>query len=336
MSSGSGGGSGGGGTPPTQSRPSLDPSMVAALINIIQSGASPEILGMQKLLLERLIMEGDVIPSRIPPPLNITEVGGYINLLSGLGRPTLEIELISSALGIAPPVSMLAQSSGHPLSMVSMPEDRPAGSLQPTIPLSWYARSDFSGALTSALQSIHSQGGLLPLLSPLVSLPSQGTTGGTPDYFLPLIGRGMNVLPTVALNDPTTDPVVLAGTTSGGPYKVMVAATGSGAPAAAQWYALAWSGTTLTEVSIPSGQFIDIGPALASAGFYAASPLPKPVSSSDITWSKLTNITGLVPGVTTLQSELSLLHSANAIGASGLAAYLNYVWDGTTFSPPSA
>jgi hypothetical protein len=306
--------------------------MVAALVNIIQSGASPEIIAMQKLLLERLLLEGDVVPSRIPPPLNITEVGGYINLLAGMGRPAQEIELISSALGIAPPLSMLSIPKGHPLSMVALPEDRPTGSLQPTIPLTWYVRADYSGAMSTALAAIHVQGGVLPLLSPLLSLPTPSTSSTAPSDFLPYIGREVNVLPMVALNDPTTDPIALAGQTSGGPYKIVAAATGSGAPAAAQWYGLKWTGSTLTEVSMPSGQFIDIAPILASAGFYPASPLMPPATPSDVSWAKLTNITGLIPGVTAFQSELSLLFSASDIGASGLAAYLQYLWNGTTFA----
>jgi hypothetical protein len=46
----------------------------------------------------------------------------------------------------------------------------------------------------------------------------------------------------------------------------------------------------------------------------------------------LTNITGLVPGATTLKSELLFLYSLNQLGASALAPYFQLVWDGTTFS----
>src|SRR5271170_8221829 len=208
MSSGSGTGS---------TQPTLDPSMVAALVNIIQSGASPEIIAMQKLLLERLLLEGDVAPSRIPPPLNITEVGGYINLLASLSQPALQTELIASALGIAPPLSMLTVPKGHPLAMVTLPEDRPSGPMQATIPLTWYVRNDFSAAMAAALAAIHAQGGVLPLLSPYVSLPPQSPSFVAPSDFLPYIGREVNILPTVVLNDPTSDPVALAGQTSGGP-----------------------------------------------------------------------------------------------------------------------
>jgi hypothetical protein len=102
---------------------------------------------------------------------------------------------------------------------------------------------------------------------------------------------------------------------------------------AAPWYALKRSGSTTTEVSLPTAQFVDVAPTLASAGFYPASTLPTPASPSDVSWARLTNITGLVPGVTTLHSELLLLFSPTEIGASAFAAYLQYVWDGSIFSP---
>lgn len=311
----------------------LDPSIVAALVNIIQAGTSPEILAMQQQLLQRLLQEGDVVPSRLPAAQNITEVGGYINLLGDLGRGDIQMELIASALGVAPPADLLTTTLGHPLAMVSLMNDRPAGSAQPTIPLTFSIRSDFRDAMNAALTSIHSQGGTLPLLSPPPSLPSPDPSFTPPTDWLPTIGRELSILPTVALNDPTTDPAAVASKTTGGPYELVSLATGAGAPAAAAWFALKWGGGALTEVPLAAAQFIELAPILASAGFYPASPLPSPTGPSDTTWAKLTNITGLVPGVTTLQSELLLLYSANEIGASALAAYLHYVWDGKTFSP---
>jgi hypothetical protein len=46
----------------------------------------------------------------------------------------------------------------------------------------------------------------------------------------------------------------------------------------------------------------------------------------------LINVTGLVAGSTTLQSELLGLFSPNDIGASVAAACLSYVWNGTAFA----
>jgi hypothetical protein len=311
---------------------SLDPSIISALVNIIQTGTSPEILAMQQQLLERLLVEGDVTPSRIPPPRNITEIGGYINLLESLGESDVETELIASVLGVAPPASLLTSPSGHPLAMVSVMNDRPAGTTQATIPLTFSIRSDFRDAVKAALAAVHAQGGTLPFLSSAPTLPAPSPTFTPPKDWLPTIGRELNVMPTIAMNDPTSDSVALASTTSGGPYELVSMGSGAGAPAAAQWYALKWSPGTLSEVSIPTAQFIELGPILAKAGFYPPSPLPKPSSQSDTKWSVLTNVTGLIPGVTTLQSELLLLYSLNQLGASALAPYLAAVWDGTTFS----
>lgn len=313
--------------------PNLDPSIVAALVNVIQTGTSPEVLAMQQQLLQRLLLEGDVAPSRIPAPRNITEVGGYINLLASLGESDVEMELIASALGVAPPANLLSLSPGHPLAMINLANDRPAGSGQPTIPLIFSIRSDFRDAIKAALASIHSQGGTLPLLSTAPTLPAPSPSFTPPQDWLPVIGRELSVLPTVALNDPTSDPVALASKTTGGPYELVSRATGTGAPAPAAWFGLKWTSGSITEVSLPSAQFIPLAPILANAAFYPSTPLPTPASPSDTQWAKLTNITGLVPGVATLQSELLLLYSLNQLGASALAPYLPYRWDGTTFSP---
>jgi hypothetical protein len=312
----------------------LDPSIIAALVNIMQAGTSPQMLAMQEQLVQRLLLEGDVVPSRLPAPLNITEVGGYINLLGDLGQSTLQTMMIASALGIAPPVNLLTPLLGHPLAMISLPNDRPAGSAQPTIPLTFGVRSDFQDAIQAALTTIHSQGGTLPLLSLPPTLPAQDPSFTPLTDWLPMTGRELSILPTVVLNDPTTDAVALASKTSGGPYELVSLATGSGAPAAAAWFAIKWSGGALIEVSLPAAQFIELAPLFANAGFYPASPIPSPTSPSDTIWSNLTNVTGLIPGVTTLQSELLLLYSTNDLGASALPPYLQYLWDGKTFSSP--
>jgi hypothetical protein len=311
---------------------SLDPSIVAALVNIIQTGTSPEVLAMQQQLLQRLLLAGDVAPSRIPPPRNISEVGGYINLLAGLGETDVETELIASALGVAPPANLLTLTPGHPLAMVNLPNDRPVGSKQPTIPLTFSVRSDFRDAIKAALAAIHAQGGTLPFLSPVPALPIPSPTFTAPKDWLPTIGRELSVLPTIALTDPSSDPVALASKTAGGPYELVSLGSGAGAPASAPWFALKWVSGSLTEVSLPTAQFMVLAPILATAGFYPSSPLPSPTSPSDSKWAVLTNITGLVPEATTLKSELLLLYSLNQLGASALAPYLQLVWDGTTFS----
>ena len=88
-------------TPPPSSN-GVDP-IIAALVNIIQTGTSPQILAIQQALLRRLLLEGNVGLSRIPAPRNITEFGGYLNLLDAMGQTTVKTEAVSSALGVAPP-----------------------------------------------------------------------------------------------------------------------------------------------------------------------------------------------------------------------------------------
>jgi hypothetical protein len=89
-------------TPPPISTEGVDP-IIAALVNIIQTGTSPQILAIQQALLRRLLLEGNVGLSRIPAPRNITEFGGYLNLLDAMGQTTVKTEAVSSALGVAPP-----------------------------------------------------------------------------------------------------------------------------------------------------------------------------------------------------------------------------------------
>ncbi len=140
-------------------------------------------------------------------------------------------------------------------------------------------------------------------------------------------------MPGVALTNPTTDPILLASAATGVPCQIMARASGTGSPAAANWVALQWTAGALQEVPLASTALIDLGPMLASAGFYPASPPASPASPADVTWTRLTNVTGLVTGVTTLEVEL-LLYTMDDLAGSGVIPYLHYVWDGTTFRAP--
>ena len=70
------------------------------LLDVIQKDNSDEMLAIKRKIYERIANESDVKPTRIPRPLNITEVGGYYNLLEKLEDEKMQRRLIASALGL--------------------------------------------------------------------------------------------------------------------------------------------------------------------------------------------------------------------------------------------
>lgn len=46
------------------------------LVKMLEIETSPESIAIKNLILNRLALEGDVKPTRIPAPLNITQIGG--------------------------------------------------------------------------------------------------------------------------------------------------------------------------------------------------------------------------------------------------------------------
>lgn len=56
------------------------------LAQIVSNEISPEMADIKRQILQRIANESDVKPSRINAPTNITEVGGYINLLRKLNK----------------------------------------------------------------------------------------------------------------------------------------------------------------------------------------------------------------------------------------------------------
>ena len=59
-----------------------------------------------------LALQGDVIQSRIPAPRNITEIGGYLNLLQTLGQAEMRTQTLAGALGVAGPGEIAHQRTG--------------------------------------------------------------------------------------------------------------------------------------------------------------------------------------------------------------------------------
>lgn len=73
---------------------------------LLSTDESVEIAKIRKLLLLRSALETEVKATRIPLPQNITEMGGYYNLLADIeskearGSASLQKQIISSALGL--------------------------------------------------------------------------------------------------------------------------------------------------------------------------------------------------------------------------------------------
>ena len=87
--------------------PSVFYTVVAdALAEILKSANSPEIRQAQLMLMRRLALSGDVVPSRIPPPINITEIGGYLNMFEALQLPEFRREVLH--------LSLVWQVQAHP------------------------------------------------------------------------------------------------------------------------------------------------------------------------------------------------------------------------------
>jgi hypothetical protein len=300
------------------------------------------------------------VPSRVPPPLNITEIGGYVNLLTNLKQTDMLSQVLAGILGVAgpnPPLGWIETAT--PLSFVPMTNDRPAGPAQPTLPVIVPIRSDFLGPLQAALQGLHDQGCLVPFLSGPSYLPSSGSNGMPPADPLPYIGRALNLAPATALVDPATDPLALVRTQgSTGPFEIAARSfssegpppppgggggppppPGGGPPVppsvpVANYEALQCTASACNPVALVGAPLVLLSAALASAGFYPVSPPSQPANTSDTSWARLTNVTGLTAGVTKLGDELALLYSWDTIAGSVFSGALGWTWNGTQFVSP--
>lgn len=317
--------------------PALTSTIVGSLVNLLNSSTSPDSLEAQNILLRRLALEGDVVGSRVPPPRNITEIGGYFNLLGTLKEGAMREQALAGILGVAGP--MPAQgwiSTTTPLAMVSLVNDRPAGSAQPSIPVNFLVRSDFVGAVQAALKTLHATGATLPFTGPAVITLPPGTAGASlPGNILYYLGRTLTVAPQAALVAPATDPIALiraSGTSDPFAIAANVLNPGTTAVTPGNYDALQCTPTTATTVSLTAASFVPVAPILAQAGFYPASPLPQPTKSTDTGWATFTNVTGLTAGTTLLGDELGMLYSPSTIAASVFASMLNLMWNGATFA----
>jgi hypothetical protein len=316
--------------------PALTSTIVGSLVNVLSASTSPDALEAQNILMRRLALEGDVVGSRVPPPRNITEIGGYLNILGDLKEGAMREQTLAGILGVAGP--MQAQGfigNTTPLSMVALANDRPAGAAQPSIPTNVYVRSDFVSSVQAAVASLHAAGATLPLTGPsVITLPKGGPGATVPANVLFYLGRTLSLAPQTALVAPGTDPIALiraSGTTD--PFATAANAINPATTPVtpANYDALQCTATTKTTVPLAAASFAPLAPVLGAAGFYQASPPPQPANNTETAWTTFSNITGLIAGETLLGDELTLLHRPDAIAASIFAALLNTVWNGATF-----
>lgn len=314
---------------------------IDALTKILESAISPDMLAAQQIILRRLALSGDLFPSRVPPPRNITEVGGYLNLISD--DLVLSSQVLASALGVAGPnPSPGFEATLPPLFYRTLPNDRPEGPAQAGTPVTVTIRNDFAPAFEAARAALHAVGALLPVLAGTRALPPVATGVPAPTDLLPHLGRVLELVPGAALVDPATDPLAVGQEGGAGPQVVAARQVDATAPEAGTVAAVAWSlwlcdATACTQSSVTQAM-VPLGPVLGAAGWHQNGTLDAPVSlGAPGTWNRWTNTTGLVSGVTTFGDELRLLHQIGTISASSVREQLDWVWqEGTmSFVPPS-
>jgi len=315
----------------------LGPQMVASLLGILQGATSPDAMEAQNILLRRLALQGDVVPSRVPAPRNITEIGGYFNLLQTLQQPDMLSQVLAAILGVAGPTPALGWiSNNQPLAFLQMTNDRPAGPAQATLPLTVPVRSDLFGPLQAAIKTLHDQGGTLPLTSTPSALPPAGPGATAPADVLPYLGRTLDLAARAALVDPATDALALVrpkGSATPFEAAARVIAPATVAVTPADYDALQCDATSCTPKVMAAAGFVLLAPVLAAAGFYPASPLPQPSSNKPGSgWNHYTNVTGLVTGVTKLGDELSLLYTPSAVNGSVFGTLQSWLWNGKNFA----
>lgn len=84
-------------------------TLQSVLSMLLQSDSGGKTQEYQEQIMKRIAEETEVKPTRIPAPLNITEVGGYFNLISQVEtddpvlkeqKAKMQLALIASALGL--------------------------------------------------------------------------------------------------------------------------------------------------------------------------------------------------------------------------------------------
>ncbi len=324
----------------TEQPSTADERALDALTKVLESAISPEMNEAQRLILRRLATAGDLFPSRVPPPLNITQVGGYLNLVKD--DPVLSAQVLASALGVAGPNPTPGfDPSLPPLYFVTRTNDRPAGTAQAATPVQLRVRSDFAAPFDAAVAVLHDLGATLPVLAADAVPPPLAASGSTPPPdVLAILGRRLTLVPSAGLLDPALDPLAVGQLAGTGPQLALARQVDSTAPQAGTVTPAAYAvwtcdATTCTQSTVTEA-FVDLDPVLAAAGWHRSAPLAPPVSlGQSHDWNSWTNLTGLVAGVSTVAAELRLLFSAGQIAASSVREQQDLVWDGSAFVAPA-
>ena len=77
-----------------------DAGLQQYLLKLLENETSAESLAIKNLIIKRIALEGDVKPARIPAPMNITQIGGYMNLMEQLNLSKLQERTLTSILGL--------------------------------------------------------------------------------------------------------------------------------------------------------------------------------------------------------------------------------------------
>jgi hypothetical protein len=328
----------------TPADPAFD-GLMDALVELIRSGVRPDVLEAQRLLLQRLANQGDVFPARIPVPRNITEIGGYLNLLELSGQQNIRSSAIASALGIAGPAPAGEALAGAvPVGFVEIANDRPAGAAQASIPPLLSIRADFHAPLMTAFAALHAAGCQLPLRAPRAVLPATQPdatpTGLDLDSVFAALGRMLEIFPGTILIDPALDALSIARleTPATDPVRLVARELDGGTLVPeASWVAMRASTTTAVNDAPTLQRYLDVAPLLSAAGWNHPTPLALPTTlTTRGTLVRFINLTGLIAGETTLGDELHLLYTPAAVARSAFAALTGMVWDGAQFKAASA
>ena len=76
----------------------MDSKIEELAVKLLEQQASEEMQRLREMIVRRLATETEIKPSRVPAPLNITEIGGYYNLLKK--NEKMQMQLLASILGL--------------------------------------------------------------------------------------------------------------------------------------------------------------------------------------------------------------------------------------------